>query len=83
VRRDHHKNLPPAVRAGRARLPGQPADRLREAPSAPMLGRLGKLLDPDELEAALSAAEAVIALDPAVPAAYAAHHTEEQRGKQE
>ena len=46
-----------------------------------MLDRLGKLLDPDEFEMALSAAVAVIALDPAIPAAYAAHRAEQQRGK--
>src|SRR5262249_23861306 len=45
-----------------------PRTGLRVAPSASMLDRLGKILDPDELEAAVSAAVAVIALDPAVPA---------------
>jgi predicted transposase YbfD/YdcC len=50
-----------------------PRTGLRVAPSASMLGRLGKLLDADELEAALSACVAAAALDPAVPAAYAAH----------
>jgi predicted transposase YbfD/YdcC len=44
-----------------------------------MLDRLGKLLDPDESEAALSASPAAVALDPAVPAAYAAHRAEERR----
>jgi len=58
-----------------------PRTGLRAAPSASMLDRLGKLLDPDEFEAAISAAVAVIALDPAVPAAYAAHRAEEQREK--
>jgi predicted transposase YbfD/YdcC len=55
---------------------------LRAAPSASMLGRLGKLLDADELEAALSACVAAAALDPAIPAAYAAHRAEGQRGKE-
>jgi predicted transposase YbfD/YdcC len=48
-----------------------------------MLDRLGKLLEADELEAALSAAVAGAALDPAVPAAYAAHRAQQQRGKAE
>jgi predicted transposase YbfD/YdcC len=60
-----------------------PRTGLRTAPSASMLDRLGKLLDADELEAALSAAVAAAALDPAVPAAYAAHRAEQQRGKEE
>ena len=60
-----------------------PRTGLRVAPSASMLDRLGKLLDPDEFEMALSAAVAVIALDPAIPAAYAAHRAEQQRGKAE
>ena len=60
-----------------------PRTGLRAAPSASMLDRLGKLLDPDELEAAVSAAVAVIALDPAVPAAYAAHRAEQQREQEE
>ena len=63
-----------------------PRTGLREAPSASMLDRLGKfLLDPDEFEAALSSAVAAAALDPAIPAAYAAHRAEQQaqeRGKQ-
>jgi predicted transposase YbfD/YdcC len=59
-----------------------PRTGLRAAPSASMLDRLGKLLDPDEFEAALTAAVAVLALDPAVPAAYAAHR-EQQRHAQE
>src|SRR5271169_1542823 len=42
----------------------------RAAPSASMLDRLPGLLDADEFEAALTAAVAAIALDPAVPAAY-------------
>ena len=52
------------------------------APSASMLDRLGRLLDPDELEAALTGAVAALALDPAVPAAYAAHRAR-QRAEQE
>jgi predicted transposase YbfD/YdcC len=59
-----------------------PRTGLRAAPPASMLDRLGKLLDPDEFEAALTAAVAVLALDPAVPAAYAAHR-EQQRHAQE
>jgi predicted transposase YbfD/YdcC len=59
-----------------------PRTGLRAAPSASMLDRLGKLLDPDELEAALSAAVAAIALDPEVPAAYAAHRAELQCEKE-
>jgi predicted transposase YbfD/YdcC len=51
----------------------------RAAPSASMLDRLPKLLDPDELEAALTAAVAIVALDPAIPAAYAAHREQERR----
>ena len=60
-----------------------PRTGLRVAPSASMLGRLGKLLDADELEAALSASVAAAALDPAVPAAYAAHRQDEQRKTEE
>ena len=56
---------------------------LRVPPSASMLGRLHRFLDADELEAALSASVASAALDPAIPAAYAAHRAEEQRGKEE
>ena len=55
----------------------------RVAPSASMLDRLGKILDPDEFEAAISAAVAAIALDPAIPAAYAAHRAGQQRGQEE
>lgn len=51
------------------------------APSASMLDRLGRLLDPDELEAALTGAVAALALDPAVPAAYAARRAR-QRAEQ-
>jgi predicted transposase YbfD/YdcC len=60
-----------------------PRTGLRVAPSASMLGRLGKLLDADELEAALTRAVAVLALDPAIPAAYAAHRAEQQREEEE
>jgi predicted transposase YbfD/YdcC len=60
-----------------------PRTGLRVAPSASMLDRLGKLLDPDEFEAALTAAVAAIALDPAVPAAYAAHRAARRREQQE
>lgn len=55
----------------------------RTAPSASMLDRLPKLADPDELEAALTAAAAVAALDPAIPAAYAAHRVEHRRDQEE
>jgi len=48
-----------------------------------MLDRLPKLLDADEFEAALSASLAVMALDPAIPAAYAAHRAGGQREKEE
>jgi predicted transposase YbfD/YdcC len=60
-----------------------PRTGLRAAPSASMLDRLGKLLDPDEFEAALSAAVAAAALDPAVPAAYAAHRAQQQHEQEE
>jgi predicted transposase YbfD/YdcC len=60
-----------------------PRTGLRAAPSASMLDRLPKLLDTDEFEAALSASVAVIALDPAIPAAHAAHRAEEQRAGKE
>src|SRR6266498_3916976 len=56
---------------------------LRVPPSASMLGRLHRFLDADELEAALSASVASAAPGPAIPAAYAAHRAEEQRGKEE
>jgi predicted transposase YbfD/YdcC len=55
-----------------------PRTGLLAAPSASMLDRLGRLLDPDELEAALTGAAAALALDPAVPAAYAAHRAQQQ-----
>ena len=60
-----------------------PRTGLRAAPSASMLDRLGKLLDADEFEAALSACLAAMALDPAIPAACAAHRAEQQREKEE
>jgi predicted transposase YbfD/YdcC len=56
-----------------------PRTGLRVAPSASMLDRLARLLDADELEAALTWAVAALALDPAIPAAYAAHRAEQQR----
>jgi len=61
-----------------------PRTGLREAPSASMLDRLGRfLLDPDEFEAAVSGAVAAAALDPAIPAAYAAHLAGQQREQEE
>jgi hypothetical protein len=60
-----------------------PRTGLRVAPSASMLDRLGKLLDADEFEAALSACVAAAALDPAIPAAYAAHRAGERRAREE
>jgi predicted transposase YbfD/YdcC len=60
-----------------------PRTGLRVPPSASMLDRLGKLLNADELEAALTGAVAALALDPAVPAAYAAHRAEQQREQEE
>jgi len=48
-----------------------------------MLDRLGRLLDPDELEAALTGAVAALALDPAVPAAYAAHRAQQEAEQEE
>jgi hypothetical protein len=56
-----------------------PRTGLRVPPSASMLDRLGKLLDPDELEAALTGAVAALALDPAIPAACAAHRAGQRR----
>ena len=55
----------------------------RTAPSASMLDRLPKLLDPDELEAALTAAVTIMALDPAIPAAYAVHREQQRREQEE
>ena len=60
-----------------------PRTGLRVPPSASMLDRLPKLLDADELEAALSACVASAALDPAVPAAYRAERTAQAGGKPE
>ncbi len=60
-----------------------PRTGLRVPPSASMLDRLGKLLDADELEAALTGAVAALALDPAIPAAYAAHRAQQQREQEE
>ena len=60
-----------------------PRTGLRVALSASTLDRLGKLLDADEFEAALSACVAAAALDPAIPAAYAAHRADEQRAREE
>jgi predicted transposase YbfD/YdcC len=60
-----------------------PRTGLRVPPSASMLDRLGKLLDADELEAALTGAVAALALDPAIPAAYAAHRAEQRREQEE
>ena len=54
----------------------------RTAPSASMLDRLPGLLDPDQFEAVLTAAAAVVALDPAIPAAYAAHRMEQRRDQE-
>jgi predicted transposase YbfD/YdcC len=60
-----------------------PRTRKRTAPSASMLDRLPRLLDPDEFEAALTAAVTVMALDPAIPAAYAAHCERQRRERDE
>lgn len=60
-----------------------PRTGLRVAPSASMLDRLPRLLDADEFEAALSACVAAAALDPAIPAAYAAHRAGQQREQEE
>ncbi len=60
-----------------------PRTGLRVPPSPSTLDRLPRLLDADELEAALSACLAAAALDPAIPAARAAHRAEEQRAKEE
>jgi hypothetical protein len=51
----------------------------RTPPSASMLDRLPGLLDPDGFEAALTAAVAIVALDPAIPAAYAADRARRRR----
>lgn len=55
----------------------------RVAPPASTLGRLPEMIDPDGSEAALTACVAEAALDPAVPAAHAAHRAEQQRRKGE
>jgi predicted transposase YbfD/YdcC len=60
-----------------------PRTGLRVPPSASMLDRLPKLLDADELEAALTGAVAVLALDPVIPAAYAAHRAERRHEQEE
>jgi len=57
-----------------------PRTGLRVPPSASMLDWLPRLLDADEFEAALSACLAQAALDPAIPAAYAAHRQDEHKG---
>jgi predicted transposase YbfD/YdcC len=59
-----------------------PRTGLRVAPSASTLGRLPAMIDPDGFEAALSSCLAEAALDPAVPAAYAAHQRDRQREKE-
>ena len=60
-----------------------PRTGLRAVPSASTLDRLPKLLDADEFEAALSACVAAAALDPAIPAAYAAHRADQQRARED
>ncbi len=60
-----------------------PRTGLRVPPSASTLGRLPEMLDADELEAALSGCLAALALDPAVPAAFAAHRAEQRREQEE
>ena len=60
-----------------------PRTGLRVAPSASTLGRLPEMIDPDGFEAALTVCVAEAALDPAVPAAYAAYRAEQQRRKEE
>ena len=60
-----------------------PRTGLRTAPSASTLDRLPEMLDPDGFEAALSSCLAEAALDPAIPAGYAAHRRERQREKEE
>ena len=58
-------------RAGRARLPHQPADRAARPAVGLDADRRPRLSDADEFEAAPSACLAQAALDPAIPAAYA------------
>ena len=60
-----------------------PRTGLRAAPSARTLDRLPGMIDADGLEAALSACLAQAALDPAIPAAYAAHRRDGQRRREE
>ena len=60
-----------------------PRTGLLAAPSASTLDRLGRLLDPDELEAALTGALAALALDPAIPAAYAARQARQRQEREE
>jgi predicted transposase YbfD/YdcC len=60
-----------------------PGTGLLTAPSPSMLDRLPGLLDPDELEAVLTGVLAEIALDPAIPAAYAARRQEQRAGQAE
>ncbi|HEX3957282.1 MAG TPA: ISAs1 family transposase [Trebonia sp.] len=60
-----------------------PRTGLLTAPSASTLDRLPQLLDADEVEAALTRAVAALALDPAIPAAYAAHRAEQRREQAE
>jgi predicted transposase YbfD/YdcC len=60
-----------------------PRTGLLAAPSASTLDRLGRLLDPDEFEAALTGALAALALDPGIPAAYAAHRAQERQEQRE
>jgi predicted transposase YbfD/YdcC len=59
--------------------PVSPRTGLRVPPSASTLDRLPEMLDADAFEAALSGCLADMALDPAIPAAYAAHQAEQRR----
>jgi predicted transposase YbfD/YdcC len=60
-----------------------PRTGLLAAPSASMFDRLPRLLDPDEVETALTGAVAALALDPGIPAAYAAHRAEQRLEQEE
>ena len=60
-----------------------PVTGRRVAPSARTLYRIPAMLDADEFEAALAGALADAALDPAVPAAYAARRAEHQREQEQ
>ena len=60
-----------------------PVTGRRVAPSARTLYRIPAMLDADEFEAALAGALADAALDPAVPAAYAARRAEQQREQEQ